>query len=261
MSNGTADLHMHTTCSDGFSTPERLARHLLGLSLDVVSVTDHDTIEGSLRVRAALEGAGPEVVVGEEVSSNQGHILGLYLQSRVRPGMTAAATVDAIHEQGGLAVAAHPYQFPWAAGRSIVLGVGKLAWELPFDAVEVVNGAPAMEPVNLRARRHAARGDRPSMGGSDAHVIRGVGHVHTVFEGTTAADLRASIAAGTVRPGVRRVRKVLATPSHVAWLLGRHPLRRFAGPDFLTPRLSWGSSAVEIGSQDLGQVVPTRSSF
>ena len=248
MSQGTADLHMHTTVSDGFSTPERLARHLRGVDLDVVSVTDHDSIEGSLRVREALAGEGPEVVIGEEVTSTQGHILGLYLEARVRPGMSAAATVDAIHEQGALAVAAHPYQFPWAQGRSIFLGVGDLAWDLPFDAVEVINGAPAMELVNIRARRRAAQGDRPSMGGSDAHVIRGVGHVHTIFEGHTAAELRTSIETGTVRPNVRRVRKVLATPSHVAWLVGRHPLRRVAGPEFMTPRLRWGSHGVEIGA-------------
>jgi len=241
---------MHTTCSDGFSTPERLARHLRHVDLNVVSVTDHDTIEGSLRVREALAGEGPEVVVGEEVSSAQGHILGLYLQRRIRPGMSAPATIAAIHEQGGVAVAAHPYQFPWARGRRIFLGVGNLAWTLPFDAVEVVNGAPAMELVNLRARRRAARGDRPQVGGSDAHVLRGVGHVHTVFEGSTAADLRYSIETGTVRPAVRRVRKALATPSHVAWLVGRHPLRRLGGPEFMTPRLRWGSSGVEIGARD-----------
>ena len=247
---GTADLHMHTTCSDGFSTPERLARHLVHVRLDVVSVTDHDTLEGSLRVREALAGAGPEVVVGEEVSSAHGHILGLYLQERVRPGMSAPATIAAIHEQGGLAVAAHPYQLPWARGRRVFLGVGELAWTLDFDAVEVVNGAPAMELSNLRARRRSAGDHRARMGGSDAHVIRGVGHVHTVFEGHTAVELRRSIENATVRPAVRRVRKVLATPSHVAWLVGRHPLRRVAGPEFMTPRLRWGSSGVEIGARD-----------
>ena len=250
MTTGTADLHMHTTCSDGFSTPERLARHLLGVDLDVVSVTDHDSIEGSLRVRAALAGEGPEVVIGEEVSSAHGHILGLYLEQRIRPGMSAPATIAAIHEQGGLAVAAHPYQLPWAKGRKHYLGVGELAWTLPFDAVEVVNGAPAMELSNLRARRRSAGMQRARMGGSDAHVVRGVGHVHTVFEGTTAAELRQAIESASVRPAVRRVRKVLATPSHVAWLIGRHPLRRVAGPEFMSPRLRWGSSAVEIGARD-----------
>ncbi|MFN2463993.1 MAG: CehA/McbA family metallohydrolase [Candidatus Dormibacteria bacterium] len=248
MGYGTADIHMHTSCSDGFSTPERLAMHLLGLDLDVVAVTDHDTIEGSLRVRDALRGRGPEVVVGEEVSTSQGHVLGLYLAKRVKPGMTAAATIDAIHHQGGLAVAAHPFQFPWAEGRSIVLGVGRLAWQLPFDAVEVVNGAPAMEFVNMRARRQAARAGRPSVGGSDAHVIGGVGHVHTVFEGTTAAELRRGIETGNVRPATRQVRRALATPGHVAWLVGRHPLRRVAGPEFMTPRLRWGSGDHAAGS-------------
>jgi predicted metal-dependent phosphoesterase TrpH len=247
--HGTADLHIHTTCSDGFSTPERLAKHLLGLGLDVVAVTDHDTLEGSLRLRDALAGEGPEVIVGEEVSSGQGHVLALFVERQVRSGMSAAATVDAIHEQGGLAIAAHPFMLPWAPGRPFFVGVGELAWELPFDAIEVVNGAPGLTLANRRARRRNGVATRPSLGGSDSHVMRSVGQVHTVFPGTTGANLRRAIEKGTTRPGVRIVGQLRSHPAHLSWLIGRHALRKVAGPDFMTPRLVWESSHPERSGQ------------
>src|SRR5215831_14999832 len=110
-----ADLHMHTTCSDGRATPEQLAVHLARGPLAVAAVTDHDTIEGALRVEEALAGAGPEIVVGSEVSSADGHVLALFIDRDVPAGHSAEWTIAAIHDQGGLAIAAHPY--------SVVLGV------------------------------------------------------------------------------------------------------------------------------------------
>ena len=241
---------MHTTCSDGFSSPERLAGHLLGLGLDVVAVTDHDTLEGSWRVREALAGSGPEVVIGEEVSSGQGHVLALFIEQRVRPGMPAAKTIDAIHEQGGLAIAAHPMSFTWAPGKAFFVGVGDLAWQLPFDAVELVNGAPGLEIANRRAMSHH-RGSRiPAVGGSDAHVIWAVGHAHTRFPGRTGAALRKAILGGTVTPAINRVGQLVTAPISLTWLLGRQALRRGGGPGFLAPRLAWEPyrhDAAELG--------------
>src|SRR5207244_13647420 len=106
---GSADLHMHTTASDGWPTPHELVDYARACGLDVIAVTDHDTIEGALR--AADHAAGRsrlEVVIGEEVSSRQGHIVGLFLERRIRPGLSAAATVDAIDDPGGLADAVLP---------------------------------------------------------------------------------------------------------------------------------------------------------
>src|ERR1700704_2139927 len=137
---GRADLHMHTTASDGWPTPKELVEHAARRAgLDVIAVTDHDTIEGALRAQEhAAKRARFHVIVGEEVSSRDGHIVALFIERRVRPGMSAAATVDAIHDQGGLALAVHPF---WRTQRRVrtgpVHGVGWLAADLAFDAVEV----------------------------------------------------------------------------------------------------------------------------
>jgi predicted metal-dependent phosphoesterase TrpH len=210
MTWSTADVHVHTTCSDGRPAPEQLAAHLAGSRLAVVAVTDHDTIEGALRVEDALAGAGPEIVIGSEVSSADGHVLALFVGRDVAPGRSAAWTIDAIHDQGGLAVAAHPF--------SVVLGVGELAERLPFDGVELINGSPLMEVPNARSVRRLARRGVALMGGSDAHVTTAVGNVHTVFPGRGAADLRAAILARLTRPGIDRLQHAVAWPGHLAWL-------------------------------------------
>src|SRR3979409_2705805 len=120
---GRADLHMHTTSSDGWPTPHELVEHAARRArLDVIAVTDHDTIEGALRAQEhAAKRERVHVLDGEEVSSRDGHIVALFIERRVRPGMSAAATVDAIHGQGGLAIAVHPF---WRTQKRTRTGVG-----------------------------------------------------------------------------------------------------------------------------------------
>lgn len=210
MTHATADLHVHTACSDGRPSPELLAERLVRSLLTVVAVTDHDRIEGALRTRAALAGRGPEIVVGTEVSTADGHVLGLFLHRDIPAGRSAAWTVDAIHEQDGIAIAAHPF--------SLAQGVGDLAAALPFDAIEVINGSPLMELANARAVRRFAGAAAALVGASDAHVAGAVGGVRTVFAGSTAEDLRAAILARRTRPAVHLPGRLAALPAHTGWL-------------------------------------------
>ncbi|MBO0687768.1 MAG: phosphotransferase [Candidatus Dormibacteraeota bacterium] len=185
---GRADLHMHSTVSDGAATPAELAKVLLGSGLSVAAITDHDSIEGGLMVREILGGRGPEIVVGTEVTTADGHLLALYVEEDVPAGLDARRTVEIIHDMGGLAVAAHPY-FPRKS-------LGDLAGGLPFDAVEVANGTPLGEVANSRAATSLGASARARVGGSDAHLPGAVGHVLTHFPGRTAADLRLAIERG-----------------------------------------------------------------
>jgi predicted metal-dependent phosphoesterase TrpH len=209
---------MHTTFSDGWPSPQRLVDHARSAGLHVIAVTDHDTIEGALR--AADHAAGRtrlEVVIGEEVSSRDGHIVGLFLQRRVRPGMSAAATVHAIHDQGGLAVAVHPF---WRTQRRVrggtVHGVGWLAAELDFDAIEVENATPGFYFFNQLARRLNLGLGAADVGGSDAHILDAVGRAYTEFPGKTSKALRTAIEAGKTAAGRRRYRAV-GLMRYAAW--------------------------------------------
>src|SRR5829696_1420809 len=105
-----ADIHVHTTYSDGHTGVEEVLEHAAqSTDLQVIAITDHDTIEGALEARSLAEEYGIEVVVGEEVSTADGELLALFIERRLPPGRPAAETIAAIHEQDGLAVAAHPY--------------------------------------------------------------------------------------------------------------------------------------------------------
>src|SRR5215207_1074336 len=105
-----ADLHVHTTHSDGHASVEEVLEHAeRHTELRVIAITDHDTIEGALEARTLAREYGIEVVVGEEVSTADGELLALFIEQRLPPGRPAAETIAAVHEQGGLCVAAHPY--------------------------------------------------------------------------------------------------------------------------------------------------------
>ena len=215
---GRADLHMHTTASDGWPSPHQLVDQARRVGLDVIAVTDHDTIEGALRAAEyAARRTGVQVIVGEEVSSRNGHIVGLFLEKRIRPGLSAAATVHAIHDQGGLAVAVHPF---WRTQRrtrsSRVHGVGWLAAELEFDAIEVENATPGFYVFNQLARRLQMGLAAAEVGGSDAHIVDALGRAYTEFAGKTPNALRTAIEAGTTVAGRQRYR-AMGLMRYAAW--------------------------------------------
>jgi predicted metal-dependent phosphoesterase TrpH len=200
-------LHLHTTHSDGTATVEALLDHVVSQTdLRVIAVTDHDTIDGGLEARALAERRGlpVDVVVGAEISSGEGHILGLWLTAPVPAGLPAAETVARIQAQGGLAIAAHPFfraRRPSRPTAPTMQGVGGLLAMIAFDAVESVNGTPGLQIANRRARRFNLCHRRlPEIGASDAHILPAVGKAHTLFAGQTAADLRRSLIDGTVVP-------------------------------------------------------------
>ncbi|HEY1420035.1 MAG TPA: CehA/McbA family metallohydrolase [Candidatus Dormibacteraeota bacterium] len=223
--SGTADLHVHTHFSDGADSPRDVLRWAERKRLDVIAITDHDTIEGALEAAgvARESRANPEVIIGEEVSSADGHILGLFLKARVPPGLSAEETVAAIHRQGGLAVAAHPY---WRHGstdrRGYIYSVGEHVETVLFDAVEVLNGGPT--PSMIAANRKATGVTRAlrltQVGGSDAHVKHAIGWAHTRFEGGTARALRNSILTGTTRAARSRL-GLAGLQRYAHWSIGR----------------------------------------
>src|SRR5207302_11512320 len=112
----------------------------------------------------------------------------------------AAATVHAIHDQGGLAVAVHPF---WRTQRRTrsgpVHGVGWAAAELAFDAIEVENSTPGFYLFNQMAHRVCESVQRPEVGNSDAHIVDAIGRAYTTFPGRSTADPRLAIEQSATR--------------------------------------------------------------
>ena len=205
---GVAELHCHTTASDGVVTPEDLVDIAERLGLDVLAVTDHDTTAGALRARdhALATGARVEVIVGMEVTTRrQDHIVGLFLERAPAIFRSVPDTVDAIQAQGGLAVVAHPF-----LGLPSSISVRRLQDALRrcrFDGIEAEN--PYMRQRSrdrLAAFLHdQSDGVGAQVGASDAH-FGDLAKAVTLFEGRSAADLRRAIENRSALPAVGRVR-------------------------------------------------------
>ncbi len=206
--SGRADLHIHTRVSDGTaSVRDALEYACSHAGLDVIAITDHDAIEGAVQAADLARHYPLEVIVGEEIGSREGHILGLFLTEPVPAGLSAAQTVAAVHAQGGLAIAAHPFlRGVWWSPEGVParMGAGAALRRVAFDAVELNESLPVLALANLRARRFNARYSRlPLVGGSDAHVTEAIGRSFTRFPGRRAQELAAAIRAGQVAPAWR----------------------------------------------------------
>ncbi|MCZ7547329.1 MAG: PHP domain-containing protein [Anaerolineae bacterium] len=207
MSNfSKADLHIHTTYSDGNMTPEEVVRWAAErTNLRVIAVTDHNTVAGGMVARAYRDRHADrfphlEVIVGQEVMSEEADIVGLFLKHDIPQGLSAAESIARIHQQGGLAIAAHPFTMV-----SLVMngmrGAGMKIRRLPFDAVEAQHASPTEVLSNQVARLVNRSGQRlPETGSSDAHFLSSVGSAYTLFPGASAVDLRRALESGAVRP-------------------------------------------------------------
>ena len=124
-----------------------------GIKFKIIAITDHDTIEGGLVAKDYYDDMHGdnelEIIIGAELTSANGHIVALNLKENIPPKLSAQETIDAIHEQGGIAIAAHPYSYlPFLKEFK---GVGKLIYDevvgKKFDAVEIRNSNPT-ETIN-----------------------------------------------------------------------------------------------------------------
>ncbi len=215
---GKADIHVHTSASDGAPSPRQLLEYIEHhTDLDVVAITDHDTLDGALEA-AALHRDGDyrfDLIIGEEVTSTAGHIIGLFLTKAIPAELSAQETIKRIHRQGGLAIAAHPLLAAIHMNPDMLtsrgVGVDVLMNE-QFDGIEIINGSPTMKKENARARMlNRTVMFRAELGGSDAHIPEAVGKGYTLFPGQTAAELRQAIEQKTTEAVSARyhVREVL----------------------------------------------------
>lgn len=192
---GKADIHIHSDHSDGTaSIPEIMDWVQDRTDLDVIAITDHNTIEGALFAESLADMYDFEVIVGEEVSSREGHILGLYLTEEVPAGMSARDTVAAIEAQGGIAIVAHPFSNQGVFGPFGRNRFADAANEWAFHALEIYNSLPFLVWANSMAAKIFAGGHGvAATGGSDAHYVQAVGKGFTIFRGSSAEDLKQSI--------------------------------------------------------------------
>jgi hypothetical protein len=196
---GRADLHIHTLASDGTASVVEILEGVAGRGdLDAIAITDHERIDAALagRAIAADRGLPFEVIVGEEVTTLGGHLLGLFLERPIRPWRSLRRTILEIHDQGGLAIPAHPLvPYPLCAQGFVLRGLLDDPDERVHpDAIETFNPTTLGRPWHGRVVRFAEEYGLAKVGNSDAHAAEAIGTGWTTFPGRNADDLRRAIA-------------------------------------------------------------------
>jgi hypothetical protein len=172
----TCDLHVHTNYSkDGESTVEEILKTAEEAGLDVIAITDHDSVDGAKR--ALLIPSSVLVIPGIEVSTKQGHLLVLGVTEMIPSGLDVIDTVHIARRMGALLILPHPYHI-WRHG----VARRKKAGMVAVDAVESFNSRFIVGSANSKAARIAKRLGKPCVGGSDAHNAKYVGFGRTYVD-------------------------------------------------------------------------------
>ncbi|ACV24908.1 PHP domain-containing protein [Methanocaldococcus fervens] len=196
-----ADLHIHTKYSgickfwklsfpDSVEEPRNILKVAKKRGIGVLAITDHNTIRGGVETKKIEKEFGVEVIVGSEIMTKEGEIIGLFLNEEIPKYLTPEETIERIKEQGGLAIAPHPYS-------PICKALGDRIFDLDLDGVEVFNAYHRDGIVNNIALNKVIKNYHKKpfafIGSSDAHIARMVGNAYTLFEGNSADDLYKAI--------------------------------------------------------------------
>ena len=193
-----ADLHNHSYYSpDSIASPDALLRRAKRRGIDVLAVTDHNTTRGGHVARELAAERYPEVrvIVGEEVRTRDGEILGLFLEEDIPRDLSAEETLERIKAQGGVAGAPHPYDMFRSGLDHVVLE--RIAPQLDF--IEGLNARMVFASHNERAVKLAEAHGLPLSAASDAHSPREVGRAWVEMpDFGTPAEFVQSLKSGTL---------------------------------------------------------------
>jgi len=177
------DLHSHTIHSsktkwpfESVIKPVDLVETAIKSGLNGIAVTDHETLDGALECLKIVKQKKLDLVIvpGIEISSKDGHILGLGIEEWIKnKKISAEETIDTIRDMGGIAIAAHPF-----VSNSLRKGIGRQIDRLDFDGIEALNYRTSKK-TNKRALQVAKRLDVGITAGSDAHKLSDIGKVWT----------------------------------------------------------------------------------
>jgi predicted metal-dependent phosphoesterase TrpH len=204
------DLHCHTSASfDSLADPVKVVRAAAARGLTHLLVTDHDRIDGALRARDVAPN-GLTVIVGTEIRTSDGDLIGAFLERPIIGGRPAVDTIAAIRDQGGLVGIPHPFD----RFRGSLLRDARMASLAPLvDWVEVHN-ARLVGSGNERAAAFAADHDLPGVAVTDAHTVIEVGVAYTILtrDPSTPDEMLAALPAAELVRGRSTYAARLWTP-------------------------------------------------
>jgi hypothetical protein len=155
---------------DSTTTPDELERAVIESGIDVLCITDHNAIAGAVEL---VERLPCRVIVGEEMRTSAGELIGLFLTDRVPMGLPPDDSARAIRDQGGVVYVPHPFD-PMRRNLTAQALI-RLADDGLVDAIEVLNSKTSLDSLNRRAAEFADDHSLLRGGGSDAHVPDAIG--------------------------------------------------------------------------------------
>lgn len=174
--NFKIDLHTHSTTSiDGGITKQEYQKLLNEDPSLVIAITDHNTIDLALDLQKEF---GNRIIIGEEIKTLQGEIIGLFLNSAIARGQSAVETIAQIRQQGGLVSIPHPLEYKKRSGLSME-SLQEIANQI--DIIEVFN-ARSLEPeTRQQVELFAQQNNIIRIANSDAHGIKGFGCSYSII--------------------------------------------------------------------------------
>lgn len=202
------ELHTHTSASeDSMMKPEQLLRRCEQLGLDRIAITDHHTISMALKMNKL---APERVIVGEEIETSQGELIGYYLKEEVPSGLEPLETIRRLRDQGAVISIPHPFDTirnpSWTPAQLEVIA--------PYvDAVEIFNARCLNNAANLKAKSFAQAHHLLETVGSDAHSLVEIGKANLLMDGFDDAE--------GFRRALASAKQLTAKSSFVVHLLSR----------------------------------------
>lgn len=213
-----ADIHMHTNLGDGWASPARVIEESTRRGLRLIAITDHDHIEGAKRVEELLaqQNSTLQIVTGVEVSTRQGHLLGLFVKKAPKALRSVEESIEAIKEQGGLVIVPHPFgRLVPSLSRAKIDALLEKGYTI--DGIEIYNPSPANASMRSAVRAANQQWGLAETGGSDAHFWQHIGSAYTLFPGSNSEDLRRAILERNARSGGQELPPVrLSAGAYVA---------------------------------------------
>jgi predicted metal-dependent phosphoesterase TrpH len=171
------DLHCHSEASPDSSSPfEEIPGRCIEKGISVQAITDHNHIWGAQKLQEAVherEDLPLTIIVGEEISTSEGEIIGLYLNEKIEAGLSPEETVAAIKGQGGLVLLPHGFD-PLKRWHLRIEARKRIAASI--DVVETFNSRISRPYWNRAAMKWAEERSVAMSAGSDAHTIAGIGN-------------------------------------------------------------------------------------
>lgn len=166
------DLHTHSSASpDGGITAPQYEKLIDSGKYAAIAITDHNRVDFAIEMRKKL---GLKIIVGEEIMTTEGEIIGLFLKKLVEPGQTAAKTVADIRSQNGLVYIPHPFETLRSGLKVAILD----AISKEIDIIEAHNGRAILQDRSEQTTIWAKRHHIIRAASSDAHGLKGVGKTY-----------------------------------------------------------------------------------